>query len=91
MPETPLTTQAPATAPAAPADPVGGAGEDLVVGIAAAASFLGYDKADSFRRARTRHPIPGETRTSEGRPAWTSDALQAWRTGHDRPGVRDTG
>ena len=34
--------------------------DDLIVGIPAAARFLGYGKPDSFRRARTRHPIPGE-------------------------------
>jgi hypothetical protein len=56
----------------------------LVIGIAAAASYLGYDKPDSFRRARTRHPIPGETRTGDGRPAWSTDSLQAWRTSQGR-------
>ena len=54
------------------------AGDDLITGIAAAAGYLGYDKPDSFRRARTRHPIPGETRTSDGRPAWTPAALRTW-------------
>jgi hypothetical protein len=63
-----------------PADPAAGPAEDLVIGIAAAATFLGFDKADSFRRARTRHPILGETRTSDGRPAWTPATLRAWRT-----------
>jgi hypothetical protein len=71
-------------APPAPADQVLGSAGDLVVGIAAAASYLGYDKPDSFRRARTRHPIPGETRTTDGRPACTPAALQAWRTA---PGI----
>jgi hypothetical protein len=51
---------------------------DLITGIAAAAGYLGYDKPDSFRRARTRHPIPGETRTPEGRPAWTPATLRTW-------------
>ena len=51
----------------------------LITGIAAAAGYLGYDKPDSFRRARTRHPIPGETRTPDGRPAWTPAALRTWR------------
>lgn len=69
----------PAAAPAAPAGQVTD-GDGLVVGIAAAASFVGYDKPDSFRRSRTRHPIPGETRTSDGRPAWAPDALRAWRS-----------
>ena len=53
-----------------PADQITGGGETLITGIAAAAEYLGYDKPDSFRRARTRHPIPGETRTGDGRPAW---------------------
>ena len=61
-----------------PADPVADGGVGLITGIAAAAGYLGYDKPDSFRRARTRHPIPGETRTPDGRPAWTPAALRAW-------------
>jgi len=61
--------------------------EDLVVGIAAAATFLGYEKPDSFRRARTRRPIPGETRTIDGRPAWSSIALTTWRTTAGEPGT----
>jgi hypothetical protein len=73
-----------AAAQAATAEPVtesddGAEGDGLVVGITAAASLLGYDKPDSFRRARTRHPVPGETRTSDGRPAWPAAALRAWR------------
>ena len=80
----------PAAVSAAPAEPVTeGDGDDLVIGIGAAASYLGYDKPDSFRRARTRHPIPGETRTQDGRPAWPPAALRTWRTS---PGsVRDSG
>ncbi|MDQ2816294.1 MAG: hypothetical protein M3Z75_31740 [Actinomycetota bacterium] len=31
--------------------------------------YLGYRKPDSFRRARTRRPIPGETKTGDGRPS----------------------
>jgi hypothetical protein len=63
----------------APADPVTADGADgLITGIAAAAGYLAYDKPDSFRRARTRHPIPGETRTSDGRPAWTPAAPRDW-------------
>jgi hypothetical protein len=58
--------------------------EELVIGIAAAATYLGYDKPDSFPRARTRHPIPGETRTGDGRPAWLPGSLQAWRTSQGR-------
>jgi hypothetical protein len=60
------------------------------VGIAAAASYLGYDKPDSFRRARTRHPIPGEIRSSDGRPAWSVDALRVWHAARSRAGARDT-
>ena len=63
--------------------------EGLITGIAAAAGYLGYDKPDSFRRARTRHPIPGETRTPDGRPAWTPAALRDWhaqrKTAWNRP------
>jgi hypothetical protein len=44
---------------------------DMITGIAAAAEYPGYGEPDSFRRARTRNPIPGETRTPDGRPAWT--------------------
>jgi hypothetical protein len=74
-----------AAAPAATAEQVTESDrEELVIGIAAAASYLGYVKPDSFRRARTRHPIPGETRTGDGRPAWPADSLQAWRTSQGR-------
>jgi len=62
--------------------------DDLVTGIAAAAGYLGYDKPDSFRRARTRHPIPGETRTSDGRPAWTPRALLNWHAQRKTAGNR---
>lgn len=80
------TTTDPATAPA-------GDGADLITGITAAAGYLGYNKADSFRRARTRHPVPGETRTSDGRPAWTPAALRTWyaqRNVGNRTAGRDT-
>jgi hypothetical protein len=53
---------------------------DMIVGITAAASYLGYDKPDSFRRARTRHPIPGEQKTLDGRPCWTPAALRSWQS-----------
>ena len=53
---------------------------DMIVGISAAARFLGYDKPDSFRRARTRHPIPGERTTPDGRPCWTPAALRSWQS-----------
>ena len=52
----------------------------MIVGIAAAARYLGYDKPDSFRRAPTRHPIPGEDRTGDGRPCWTPQALRSWQS-----------
>jgi len=45
-----------------------------------AARYLGYDKPDSFRRARTRHPIPGEGKTDDGRPSWTPGALRSWQS-----------
>ena len=64
----------------APADQGTGGGETLITGIAAAAEYLGYDKPDSFRRARTRHPIPEETRTSDGRPAWNPRTLLNWHS-----------
>jgi hypothetical protein len=63
-----------------PWDTTAGADADgLITGIAAAAEYLGYDKADSFRRARTRHPIPGETRAPDGRPAWSPRTLLNWQ------------
>ena len=74
-----------ATPAAASADDDAGG---LIAGIAGAAGYLGYDKPDSFRRVRTRHPIPGETRTPDGRPAWTPAALRDWhaqRDGGNRP------
>jgi hypothetical protein len=69
------TTAAPA---ATSVDHDAGGGGGLITGISAAAGYLGYDKPDSFRRARTRHPIPGETRTPDGRPAWTPATLRTW-------------
>ena len=74
-----------------PADRVTGGGDGLITGIAAAAGYLGYDKPDSFRRARTRHPIPGETRTPDGRPAWTPAALRAWHAQRPIAGSRTIG
>lgn len=56
------------------------AGDGLIIGIADAASYLGYDKPESFRRARTRTPIPGEGKTDDGRPCWTSQALHNWQS-----------
>jgi len=66
------------------AEQFAGGDDDLIVGIEDAARFLGYGKPDSFRRARTRHPIPGETRTSGGHPAWTTRALLSWRSQRKR-------
>jgi hypothetical protein len=81
----------PAAVPALPADQAAaGDGGSLVIGIAAAAAYLGYDKPDSFRRACTRHPVPGETRTADGRPAWPLAALGAWHGARDRPNAPGT-
>jgi len=67
--------------PAAPGHAVTTApGDDLIIGIADAASYLGYDKPESFRRARTRNPIPGESKTEDGRPCWTPAALRSWQS-----------
>jgi len=52
----------------------------VIVGITAAARYLGYDKPDSFRRARTRDPIPGERRLPDGRRCWTPAALRSWQS-----------
>jgi hypothetical protein len=60
--------------------PAVGPAEEMVIGIVAAARYLGYDKPDSFRRARTRHPIPGETKTGDGRPCWTPQSLRSWQS-----------
>ena len=55
-------------------------GDELIIGLADAASYLVDDKPDSFRRARTRHPIPGEGKTGDGRPCWTPAALRSWQS-----------
>jgi hypothetical protein len=49
----------------------------MIIGIAAA-EYLGYQQADSFRRARA--PIPGETRPPDGRPAWNPQTLRNWHS-----------
>ena len=67
----------------------GRAGPDAIIGISAAARFLGYDKPESFRRARTRHPIPGEDKLPDGRPWWTPQALRNWQGGRKIAGGRD--
>ena len=81
----------PAAQAGTPTGQVSGDGGTLITGIAAAAAYLGYDKPDSFRRARTRHPIPGETRTADGRPAWTPATLRAWYTRRPIAGNHATG
>jgi hypothetical protein len=55
-------------------------GDGLIIGIADAASYLSYDKPESFRRARTRNPIPGEGKMPDGRPCWTPAALRSWQS-----------
>jgi hypothetical protein len=74
---------------AAPPAEAGGDGE-MITGIDAAARYLGYDKPDSFRRARTRNPIPEEARTSDGRPTWTPQALRSWHSKRKIAGGRAT-
>ncbi|GEM_PF-996344 len=66
------------------------AGDEVIVGIAAAARYLGYDKPESFRRARTRNPIPGESTTDDGRPCWTPHALRSWQSKRKIAGNRTT-
>jgi hypothetical protein len=63
--------------------------EPQIVGMAAAARFLGYEKQDSFKRARARNPIPGETRTEDGRPAWSASALRSWHSKRQIAGARE--
>ncbi|MGH3259927.1 MAG: hypothetical protein ACRDOU_31770 [Streptosporangiaceae bacterium] len=60
--------------------PVATRGDQLIIGIADAASYLGYDKPESFRRARTRNPVPGEGKIDDGRPCWTPAALRSWQS-----------
>jgi hypothetical protein len=60
----------------------------MIIGIAAAARYLGYRKPDSFRRARTRRPIPGEDKTDDGRPRWTPQALRSWQSKRKIAGSR---
>jgi hypothetical protein len=52
----------------------------MIVGIAAAARYLGYSKPDSFRRARTRYPVPGQRKLPDGRPCWTPAVLRIWQS-----------
>ena len=84
---------APGTGPASPAGwhRATAPADDLIIGIPAAARFLGYGKPDSFRRARTRHPIPGEHKTADGRPCWTPQALRNWHSSRKIAGNRAGG
>ena len=68
--------RAPGPGPTATPAPGGG----LIIGLADAASYLGYDKPESFRRARTRTSIPGEGTMPDGRPCWTPAALRSWQS-----------
>lgn len=49
-----------------------------LVGLADAAAHLGMTDF-AFRKARQRRPVEGETRTPDGRPAWTPEMLDRWR------------
>jgi hypothetical protein len=80
-----------APGPDAGHEPDAGPGPDAVIGIPAAARLLGYDKPESFRRARTRHPIPGEQRLPDGRPWWTPQALRNWHASRKISGNRQPG
>jgi hypothetical protein len=71
-----------------PHDTSGPTEETVIVGIAAAARYLSYDKSDSFRRARTRHPIPGEGKLPDGQPYWTRAALRSWQSKRKIAGTR---
>jgi hypothetical protein len=52
-------------------------GGQMIIGIADAASYLGYDKPDSFRAPAPAIPSPGEGKTNDGRPCWTLQALRS--------------
>lgn len=64
-----------------------------VVGLEAAAAYLGYAKPDSFRRARKRHientkeDIPGMFKV-RGRPSWYPEDLDAWKASRPRGTLR---
>jgi hypothetical protein len=78
-----------AVAPAG--EPGAASADEMIIGIAAAARYLGYRKPDSFRRAHTRHPIPGEGKTGDGRPCWTPHALRSWQSKRQIAGNRADG
>ena len=69
---------------------VTGRAEELITGIAAA-GYLGYGNPGSFRRARTRHPISGETCPLDGRPALTPAVLRTWYAQRKIAGNRAAG
>jgi hypothetical protein len=50
---------------------------DVVVGRRDAANAVGIHP-DTFKKARARHPVPGEFQMADGRPAWPRDALMRW-------------
>lgn len=51
--------------------------EDLVIGLKEAAKLLGVNE-ETFKKARQRRPIPGETRRGDS-PAWSELDLKEWR------------
>lgn len=53
----------------------------VLIGVAAAAAFLGMTEV-AFKQARSRHPIENEMRSLDGKqPAWHQDTLNFWRFG----------
>ncbi|MEU4352894.1 FtsK/SpoIIIE domain-containing protein [Streptomyces sp. NPDC023838] len=58
----------------------------VIVGLDAAASFLGYTK-EAFIGARKRAPIPGETKKGR-QPAWNVVDLREWHSKRPRAGKR---
>ncbi|MGW0713089.1 GIY-YIG nuclease family protein [Streptomyces sp. NPDC002643] len=61
--------------------------EGFIVGIDAAASFLGMSQ-EAFIGARKRNAIKGERRIGR-RPAWTETNLKAWHYERPRAGKRN--
>jgi hypothetical protein len=59
---------------------------EVIVGLDAAASFLGYTK-EAFIGARKRAPIPGETKKGR-QPAWNVVDLREWHSKRPRAGKR---
>jgi hypothetical protein len=58
--------------------PPGTPGQGELVGLDAAAAHLGM-QTEAFRKARQRRPVDGERQAPDGRPAWSPEALTAWR------------